>query len=274
MNNLMDTQWCCHANGIAWEMATAMQQRGFIHGVTGKMGGVSHYPYESLNLALHVGDNPKDVLENRRRLCHTIGCKVTDMTFAKQTHMDHIVAVGPAECGSGAGSYDSALDHTDALMTDHKNMPLFICVADCVPVILYDYKRHACAVIHAGWRGSAANIVTKTVFAMSVVYGSNPQNIFAFIGPSISASHFEVSRTTALIFKDLGEAYHTCVKDEAERRTVDLWQVNYLQLVEEGIDPAHITVTKQCVFSQERRFFSYRRDGGTTGRMVAFAMLQ
>nr|WP_288224039.1 peptidoglycan editing factor PgeF [uncultured Megasphaera sp.] len=267
------TIWVTHKNGISLEAGRKMNEMGFCHGVTGRGGGVSKAPYDSLNVALHVGDDPKAVLENRRRLCQVIGCSLPDITMAKQTHEDHIVAVGAAERGCGAGSYATALDHTDVLMTDEKYTPLLICVADCVPIILYDFHRPACAVIHAGWRGTAARIAVKTIFAMTVAYGSRPEELFAFIGPSISAAHFEVSRSTADIFKKSGAMYASCVYDGEGARTVDLWKVNQLQLKEAGLREEHIAMTRFCVFSHADKFFSYRRDGGITGRMAAFAML-
>ncbi len=136
------TKWIEHSNGICWEESTLLKDAGLCHGVTGKSGGVSEAPYTSLNLALHVGDNVKDVLENRRRLCATVGCSLAKLTMAEQTHEDHVVAVGPAEAGCGAGSYADALAHTDALMT---NLPGVRTAAvyerTCDVVIVYTESR-------------------------------------------------------------------------------------------------------------------------------------
>lgn len=267
----METTWIEHNNGICWEESTLLKDAGLCHGVTGRSGGVSPEPYSSLNLALHVGDDPKEVLENRRRLCQTIGCSLHQLTMAQQTHEDHVVAVGESECGSGAGSYQDALEHTDALMTNIPGIPLMICIADCVPVILFDPVHKACAVIHDGWRGTVARLAAKTVFAMRLAYGSLPEHLLAYVGPSISAPHFEVSEDTAQQFIDMG--YDSCVICQNKTRMIDLWQANRRLLLDAGLRDKHITVTTSCVFEEEGKFFSYRRDGGVTGRMGAFAML-
>jgi YfiH family protein len=269
----MGTRWVTHDNGIAWEASQLLSAAGLCHGVTGRGGGVSIAPCDSLNLALHVGDDVTAVLENRRRLCAMVGWELPRMTTAQQTHEDHVVAVGEAECGSGAGSYEDALAHTDALMTNQKQIPLVIFVADCVPVILFDPLKQVCAVVHDGWRGTVARLAAKTVFAMTVAYGCRPSDILAYIGPSISAAHFEVSEATAGQFRRMSPAYADCVRETKNILTVDLWQANRQLLIDAGLAEKHIDLTESCVYEDRERFFSYRRDCSHTGRMAAFVML-
>lgn len=267
------TKWVEHKNGICWEESTLLAGAGLRHGVTGKSGGVSEAPFTSLNLALHVGDRPKDVLENRRRLCALLGYPLQKLTTAQQTHEDHVVAVGPAEIGCGAGSYADALAHTDAIMTNLPGVPLLLCIADCVPVIVYDPVKQAVAVIHDGWRGTVHRLAAKTVFAMRLAYGSDPKDLLAYVGPSISRSHYQVSEDTAMAFRRLGPDYAACAGETDGVWSVDLWQANRLLLLEAGLAPDHVEVTTSCAFSEADKFFSYRRDGGHTGRMGAFAVL-
>lgn len=267
------TKWVEHENGICWEESTLLKDAGVCHGVTGRSGGVSEDPFRSLNLGLHVDDRAQDVLENRRRLCTLLGCDLQRLTTAKQTHEDHIVAVGPSEIGRGAGSYDDAFPHTDALMTNIPGVPLMMCIADCVPVIVFDPVKRACAVIHDGWRGTAKRLASKTVLAMELTYGSKPKDLLAYIGPSISKAHFEVSEDTAMTFQQLGPAYGACTGKQNGAWVVDLWQANHLLLTDAGLIPEHIETTTSCVFREEEKFFSYRRDGGHTGRMGAFVIL-
>ena len=269
----MGTQWIKHKDGIAWEESGQLHRAGLCHGVTGRTGGVSPAPYHSLNLALHVGDSVSCVLENRRRLCAHLGCRLDVLTTPQQTHEDHVIAVGDSEIGRGAGSYHDAFSHTDALMTSRPGVLLLICIADCVPVILYDPVKKACAVIHDGWRGTASRLASKTVFAMQTVYGSQPRDILAFIGPSISREHFEVSEATSDIFRHMGPAYDQCVYKTADTVCVDLWQANQQLLLHAGLLPQHIDTTTHCAYQDEQAFYSYRRDGGHTGRMAAFAMI-
>ena len=270
----MGTRWLEHADGLAWEESELLHQAGLCHGVAGRNGGVSQAPYDSLNLALHVGDSIQAVLENRRRLCTHIGASLNQLTTAQQVHTDHVVAVGKAEIGRGAGSYADAFAHTDALMTNVPGAMFFSCIADCVQVILFDPVQKACAVVHDGWRGTAARLAAKTVFAMESVYGSRPGDILAYVGPSISRSHFAVSESTADAFRQLGKNYAACVyTTDAGQIQVDLWQANRQLLVDAGVQAEHIDVTTACAYEEADRFYSYRRDHSITGRMGAFAML-
>lgn len=269
----MGTMLIEHKDGIAWEESGLLHAQGLCHGVTARTGGVSVEPFSSLDLALHIGDSVRDVLENRRRLCAHLGCGLERLTTPQQTHEDHVMAVGRAEIGRGAGSYADAFPHTDALMTNEPGALLLICVADCVPVILYDPVQKACAVVHDGWRGTAARLAAKTVFAMEQVYGSKPQDILAYIGPSISEAHFEVSEATADIFRRMGPAFAACVHTYDWQVRVDLWEANRALLTGAGLLPAHIDMTESCAYDKENLFYSYRRDQGHTGRMGAFVML-
>ena len=267
------TKWVEHENGICWEESTLLAEAGLRHGVTGRSGGVSEAPFQSLNLGLHVDDRTQDVLENRRRLMAVLNCDLPQLTTARQTHEDHIIAVGQTEIGRGAGSYADAFPHTDALMTNLPGVPLMMCVADCVPVILFDPVKSVCAVVHDGWRGTAQRLAAKTVLAMQLAYGSKPKDILAYIGPSISKAHFEVSEDTAMTFQNLGPAYGACTEHQEGIWRVDLWKANHLLLTDAGLVPEHIETTTSCVFDQADKFSSYRRDGGHTGRMGAFAVL-
>ncbi|MCH4218501.1 MAG: peptidoglycan editing factor PgeF [Megasphaera sp.] len=270
----MSTNWIEHENGICWEESSLLQRLGLCHGVAGRSGGVSTGIFTSMNMALHVDDDVQAVLENRRRFCETIGCSLQNFTTARQTHEDHIVAVGPAEIGSGAGSLADALDHTDALMTNQPYIPLIIFVADCVPIILYDAEHQACAVVHDGWRGTVQRLVAKTVFAMRLAYGTDPANLWAYIGPAISADHYDVSEDTADQFRAMGQAYRTCVIERLHTRSIDLWQANHLLLQEAGLQEDHIDISSSCVYSNHERFFSSRYDQGHTGRNTAFVMIR
>jgi YfiH family protein len=270
---LMSTKWISHTNGICWEESALMNAAGFCHGVTGRSGGVSMNGYGSLNLALHVGDNAGYVRENRRRLCKTAGFSLSRLTTSQQTHGDNIVAVGLTEAGCGSASYEEALPHTDALMTNCTGIPLALFVADCVPVILYDPVHKACAVIHDGWRGTTAKLAAKTVFAMRIAYGTRSSDMLAYIGPSISWNHFEVGHATEQIFNSMGAVFSSCIIRKDTKCFIDLWAANKIMLEEAGICPEHIDVTENCVYDNEDKFFSYRRDQGITGRMAAFAKL-
>lgn len=269
----MGTQWIKKENGIAWEESRLLHRAGLCHGVTGRGGGVSKECWQSLNLSLAVGDDMRDVLENRRRLCDALGISVRQMTTVQQGQGNHIVVVGKEEWGSGAGSAQDALPHADALMTNIPGALLLVQVADAVPVILFDAKQKACAVIHAGLYNTAAHITTKTVWAMEFVYGSQPQELTAYIGPSVCPAHLTVSKEMANRLARVNPGPADVVREEKGVFTADVKALQYYMLCQAGLQPDHIDVSRQCVYETPQRFFSYRRDGGRTGRMAAFAMV-
>lgn len=268
----MGTIWIKHNDGLCWEQSELMRNAGLCHGVTSRSGGVSAGIYHSLNLSLQTGDDVLHVLENRRRLCSAIGADVMNITACQQAEGDHIVAVGPAEIGCGAGSYQEGLAHADAMITDRANVPLLAFVADNVPIILYDPMHHVCAVGQAGLQGTTRRLASKMVLAMELVYGSLPADIYAYIGPCVSSAHMEVSEKSAQAVEAMGPAYADCVR-RGRKRTIDLRKATHHLLAESGLSPAHIDISSLCTFEDEAHFFSVRRDWGHTGRMAAFAVL-
>lgn len=268
----MSTQWISHSNGISWEESTLLRHVGLCHGVTGCEGGASRGAYESLNLSLAVGDDVTAVLENRRRLSEAIGVAMTRLTFAQPIGADHVVAVGDAECGRGAGAYEDALPHTDIIMTNKEDVPLVITVADAVPIILYDPVQRACAVVHSCVQNIVHRAAEKAVWAMAFAYGSKATDICAYIGPSISKKYLTVSSTIGDSMLAMGTSYEACV-EKTDSCHVDLALYNTIVLQQAGITASHRELSTRCVY-EDRGFFSYRRSYGKTGRMAAFAMIE
>lgn len=267
----MATEWIS-CNGLGWEQSRLLRQAGLRHGATGRGGGVSQGAYESLNLSFQTGDAALHVLENRRRLCQAAGMELTKLTTCRQTGEGHIVAVGPAEAGCGAGSVRTELAHTDALMTNCAGLPVAVFTADSAPVILFDPAHHACAVGRAGLRETTTRLPAKMVLAMELVYGSISADLYAYVGPCAGADHVEISEGFAQAVERMGPAYACCIGRGA-RRTIDLKQTARQLLTDAGLLPGHIDISPSCVYEEEERFFSYRRDFGRTGRMAAFAVL-
>lgn len=266
------TTWIEKAGGLGWEESNLLKRAGLCHGVTGRGGGVSAPPFGSLNLSFSVGDDARAVLENRRRLCAAVGADLTGMTLPEQVDGGHIVVVGDVERGCGAGSSGSALAHADALITRCRGVLLAVLVADDVPVVLYDPVAAAVAVVHAGLPGTQVKLAVRTVQAMELVYGSKGEDILAYIGPSVSQEHCQVSEGAAVAVEKMGPAYARCV-GRGGARTLDLRGLNARLLQQAGVARDHIEVSPSCTFADAGRFFSYRRDYGRTGRMAAFAML-
>jgi YfiH family protein len=138
-------------------------------------------------------------------------------------------------------------------------------VADCVPVFILDRSVHALAVVHAGWRGTAAHIVSKAIEALRTVYRAEPSRMEAFIGPSAGACCYEVGQDVAGAFEK------ACLLVRNGKPVVDLKAANRALLVSSGVPEHSIEVHSGCTIHEGAQFHSFRRDGKRSGRMMGVA---
>ena len=186
---------------------------------------------------------------NRKFLEDKLGCKITT---CKQTHSDNIAFLEPEK---------NFYDNTDAIITNKANTLILLNFADCVPIILYSKKYKTGAVVHAGWRGTVAEIVKKTVQKMNI----DTKTITALIGPAIGKCCFETDED---VFKQLvkDEKTNTYTKKN-DKYFIDLKQINYNQLVDAGVE--NIDICSYCTCCMSDIFFSYRKEKGITARHSA-----
>ncbi len=234
------------------------EYQGLIALQSTRKGGVSNGEYFSLNLGSNTGDRSDLVDENTRRLCAAAGINPEQLVRSDQVHGTEILS---AEKPGRYHGYDS-------LITDKNNLFLCIFTADCYPVLLYDPQHHASGAIHAGWKGTAGQIVVKTVAAMTSRFQSIPAECFAYIGTGISANVYEVDKEIAKGFPPDTSTRSPFAPDE-EKYLLDLGMVNYQQLLASGIPASNIEMSPFCSYRNSNLFFSYRRDQGKTGRMVS-----
>ncbi|MBC7778029.1 MAG: peptidoglycan editing factor PgeF [Phycisphaerae bacterium] len=215
-------------------------------------GGVSPATYQTLNLGKSTADDPANVAENRRRFCAALGFRPDQMAWSKQVHGDQIRHA--TEPGGSEGF--------DALVTNVPGILLAVSVADCVPILVYDHQNKAVAAIHAGWRGTVAGIVAKTLIFMENEFGTQGDNCFAYIGACIDECSFEVGDEVALEFAEPFKRF------DAERGKffVDLKKANAEQLLEFGVPETQIEISPYCTMRNSEDFFSHRKDRGFTGR--------
>jgi hypothetical protein len=178
---------------LAWPSLDALGVDAF---VTTRHGGVSAGPYGTLNLGLHVGDTPADVVVNRRRVAAALGADLDDFVFCQQAHGRRVAVVGPADQGRGALALDDAIASTDALVTTDPDTVLVILVADCVPIILIDPQAQVLACVHAGWRGTVAGVTGAALHAMQGL-GAQPERMRVAIGPAVAADRYQVGPEVA-----------------------------------------------------------------------------
>lgn len=241
---------------------------GLRHFVSTRIGGFSPPPYDSLNLGLHVEDADRAVIRNREGLASSIGAPLRYLTFAKQVHGSRVAVITEQMRGLGSSDYASAIDDTDAMVTDVPDICLVVLVADCVPILFHDPRRGVIGVAHAGWKGTAGGIAARVVDAMTREYGSDPAGILAGIGPSIGPCCYEVGEQVIDAFRsDSG-----LLTRHGGHTHLDLWQANRTQLLSVGVPDASIEVARICTCCNADRFYSYRKHG-VTGRFGAGIMI-
>jgi len=239
---------------------------------TDRRGGVSAPPYDTLNLAAHVGDEPSAVDSNRARLLESLGLSdIRDhLVTAEQVHGSRVVVVDGAEAGSGAYAAGGAppIPSADALVTTCRDVPLLLLFADCVPVIIVaPGPARGIAVVHAGWRGALARVPGRTAEALARETGSTPSSLIAYVGPHIGGCCYEVGEAVLSQFRT---AFDTIAP---VARRLDLGTVVRETLIESGLSSERIVEAGVCTVDNVDRFFSYRASNDT-GRHGALAVIK
>lgn len=232
-----------------------------LHAVTTKSNDL---PYD-FSLALHTGENVKNIVANRHKLSRLLNnTEPLHYIVANQTHSDNIKIITHKET-KGWKSLSDAIEDCDALITDVKGVVLNILTADCVPILLYDKDKEVVAAVHAGWKGTKAQIVSKTVQKMTDIYDCDPKDIIAGVAPSIGRCCYEVGEDVAAHFFDMPE----CFISKGEKYMLDLPFINKQQLLAVGLQEENIEMSHTCTACDVERFFSYRKEQGCTGRFMS-----
>jgi YfiH family protein len=251
-------------------------------GFSSRLGGVSQAPFSTLNLGLHVNDTQEDVVRNRERVADAVGQPFTSFTYAEQVHGKDIAIVSLNEQGMGRDSRETALQAKDGFITKENGIVLCAQFADCVPLYFYDPVQRVVALAHAGWKGTVLNISMATISLMTHTFGSQPSDIRAAIGPSIGVCCYEVDQTVAsrvrLVFEEtqiLPKDQEAIITDKGNGKYMLNLQLLNQKLIEQaGILSSHIEVTQLCTSCRTDLFFSHRKEGGSTGRMIAWIGLR
>lgn len=246
---------------------------GFVNAVSTRLGGISSGSYGSLNLALHVGDDQQNVITNRRIFCKALGLDFSRLTTAQQVHADGVEVIKEQHAGKGSLVYDDSLPNTDALITNVPNIPIMLCYADCVPIIIADPVNRAVGVVHAGWKGTVALIVRKTIQAMQKEFGTAAKNCLAGIGPAIGPCCYQVDSVVVDKLIENFSEWQTVVTACNGMWNLDLWKANRLQLEQCGIPELNIVSCNICTSCNRSLFYSYRADEKITGRLAAAVVI-
>jgi YfiH family protein len=232
------------------------------HAFSTRRGGVSEGPFRSLNLGRGKGEDPENVQENRKRFFEAAGLPADKMVAVRQVH--------GAEVVDAADIPKDVRLNADGLITNQPEVVLTVQTADCVPVLLVDPKHRAVAAVHAGRAGTASGIVDVAVERMRESYGCDPQDIIAALGPGISGNCYEVADECLVPFRARYPDWREfCTPLSEEQWLLDIPEAIRRQLMVVGVSEERIGKFSFCTFSESGRFFSYRRDGAPTGRLMA-----
>ena len=236
------------------------------HCFSTRYGGVSEGCLASLNLGIHRGDKPENVLENYKILGQAVGFEPEELVFTRQTHTDIIRKVTRENAGEGL--FRPVEPECDALITDEPGLVLAAFTADCTPILLHDPVTGAVGAVHAGWRGTVADIAGKTVKAMCDAYGCKPEAIRAAIGPNIGQCCFETDRDVPdAVLAVLGVEGERFIRQTGAKFHVDLKGVIRELLRRAGV--TRIDVSKACTACEPDRFWSHRVVGAARGSLAA-----
>jgi polyphenol oxidase len=244
-----------------------LEQLGFSNAFSTRGGGTSPMPREALNLAGFNEDAAENIYENRRRFLKLFDGQWS-LASCWQMHSADVRLVRSVE---DTLQPEKALGETvycDALATTTSRILLGVKTADCVPVLLADERTGACAAIHAGWRGTLAEIVRRTLESMSVEFGTQASDVSAAIGPAAKACCYEVGHEVIEAFHEKFEAAgHLFTETREGHALVDLHKANREQLVAMGVPPERIYSAPLCTMCRTDLFFSYRREKRALGRV-------
>lgn len=245
------------------------------HFTTTINGGVSNGNYTAFNLGLYSGDNIEHISQNRDKLCSFFDIEEDALYTPYQTHEDNILIIDDSFLRKPDLEKSELLHGIDSVITNQKNIGIAVGTADCVPVILYDPQSHILAAVHAGWRGTAAKLVSKTILKMQEAFDSNPKNLIAGIAPSISCEYFEVGDEVVEAFEKAGFPIDDIGYRNAETGKIhlNLWLANELLLFKCGIPIENIETAGLCTYSNPDLLFSARRQGIDSGRMLTGGIL-
>jgi len=223
-----------------------------VHGFSTRKGGVSPKPFDSLNLGMNSGDTPENIKTNRQIFCSALDFPAVSLAHANQIHSGNVAVV----------DRPISAPNTDALVTNTPGVFLNVKTADCVPILLFEPDQKVVAAVHAGWKGIVNRIIENTIDTMIVRFRCEPSRMFAVIGPSIRSCCYEIQSDVANQFSE----------SEVIRRNgklfLDAAKAVNSRLENAGILYKNIDDSGRCTMCEPEQFYSYRRDGVQSGRMM------
>jgi YfiH family protein len=226
-----------------------------VHGMSGHNANA---PAEG-DIAYSPVSEASDIAANRLTFFSELGLDLASLTMGRQVHGSSVQTVVASDRGRGQPPAFDGFPDTDGLITAVPDITLGVIVGDCVPIVLYDPRKHVVAVVHAGWRGTVSLIAKRAVEAMKTGYQCRPRTILAGIGPSIGPCCYEVGDEVIEAWLASGVPYarHAVISRDG-RHYFDLWTANRYALIAAGIQRRDIEDSAICTRCGPDRYFSRR----------------
>jgi YfiH family protein len=255
------------ADGLRFYQFASLDAANVAQAMFTRHGGVSPAPYATLNMSISTGDSRENVRANRTQAFQALQRDPASLADLWQVHSADVVVADRPNAGR------EHQGQADCLITDRPEVTLFLRFADCVPILLYDPRRPAVGLVHAGWRGTLLKAAAAAVQAMAERYGSRPADLVAAIGPSIGPCHYTVGPEVA---EQTRAAFGSHAEELVERANgsyrLDLWAANAHCLRASGVE--QIEVAGLCTQCHADEFYSHRAHGSRTGRFGALIGLR
>ncbi len=246
-------------NGLSIIHAESLlMEPGLLHAVYTRVGGVSQSPYASLNLGHSVGDAPEAVDINMKRALNAVHVPQARVVTCHLVHSAEVRVVGNDDAGHVVGK-------CDGLVTEDREVFLFMRFADCLPILINDPVRDVVSLAHAGWRGTVKNVAGAVVNTMVDRLGCAAENLVAVLGPAIGPCCYEIGEEVIeAVTQTFGSDFHLLANHHGNHAHFDLWEANRRQLATAGVDK--IFKMPLCTACNVGHFFSHRAEKGLTGR--------
>ena len=224
-------------------------------GFSNRQGGISPQPFQSLNMSIRQGDSVENVSMNRQLFLNKIGVTQNQLAQPIQISRDGIRLI------DSPGNYENL----DALITVTPGLFLSVLTADCSPILIWSDEFPVAAAVHSGWQGSELNILGQTLHKITDTLQIDPASLYLAIGPGLSQDNFEVGPE----FGDKFSVTYLRAQSKTDRFYFDNNRFLVDTAIQSGVVAEHIEVLPYCTFRDENLFFSHRRDGVQTGRMMS-----
>jgi len=243
--------------------------------VTTRHGGFSGGSYATFNPSPYSGDDISLVRRNLTKLCSELPYHPLQLFRPRQVHGTELRVIDKFFLSLPSEEQMKLLTGVDALATREAGYCICVSTADCIPIILYDKANDIVAVVHAGWRGTLKHIVTHTLGELHARFGTQGKDVYAGIGPGISLPAFEVGEEVFEAFRNASFDMEkiSVWNEETKKHHIDLWKANEMQLQKAGVPSSQIELSGICTYTDYEDFFSARRLGKESGRILTGIMI-